>query len=248
MDAAEKDIYNGILIVAGVVGIILLFFIITIIRYQRRSLRLHKDKIRAEIDTLEKERSRIASDLHDELGSLLSAIKLKINTLESGDPEDQKIIEDSSRHLDSIITKVREISNDLMPNTLKRKGLMRGIEEFLENHRQATGLEIKFTYPSGLELDKQKEINIYRIIQEIVHNTVKHAGATLLIIKIYVENNRLLLMTADNGKGFDYLARIKDNPGLGLRNLQSRAEVMGGELSCASEPDKGTMFTFEIPV
>lgn len=248
MDPSEKELYNSLLIVVGVVGIILLYFIITIIRYQRRSLRLHKEKIQAEIDTLEKERKRIASDLHDELGPLLSAVKLQINSLDITEPGDQQVIDTSSSHIDTIITKLREISNNLMPNTLMRKGLKRAIEEFIVNSQQASGLQIKFVCPQELALDKQKEINIYRIIQELLHNTIKHARATYLIIQITVENNSLLLMTADDGKGFDYFAKAKDNPGLGLRNLQSRAEVMGGDIACLSEPGKGTMYTFEIPV
>jgi two-component system, NarL family, sensor kinase len=248
MDTTEKEIYNSLLIVIGVVGIILIYFIITIIRYQRRSLRLHKEKIQAEIDTLEKERRRIASDLHDELGPLLSSVKLQINSLDITDPNDQQVIDTSSQHIDNIITKFREIANNLMPNTLMRKGLKKAIEEFIGHSQQASRLQIKFVCSQELDLDKQKEINIYRIIQELVHNTIKHAGASYLIIQITVEGNSLLLMTADDGKGFDYFAKVKENPGLGLRNLQSRAEVMGGDIACLSEPGKGTMYTFEIPV
>lgn len=251
MDTPETKLYQALLTVVGVVGTVLIYFIITIIRYQRRSLRLHKEKIQAEIDTLENERTRIASDLHDELGPLLSAVKLQINSLDAANDLDAITIMKSSTHIDSIITKLREISNNLMPNTLVRKGLQKAIIEFVEQSNQATqssGLQVKYMCEQHLDLNQQKEINIYRIIQEIVHNTIKHAGATCLIIKMVTEENRLLLMTADNGKGFDYFSKIKDNPGLGLRNLQSRAEVMGAELSCQSEPGKGTIYTFEIPL
>lgn len=248
MDTPEAKLYDALLIVVGVVGTILIYFIITIIRYQRRSLRLHKEKIQAEIDTLENERKRIASDLHDELGPLLSAVKLQINSLDASNEEDQEVINKSSLHIDSIITKLREISNNLMPNTLIRKGLQKAITEFSEHAQQASGLQVKFVCEQPLTLNQHKEINIYRIIQEILHNTIKHAGASILIIKMVIEENRLLLMTADNGKGFDYFSKLRDNPGLGLRNLQSRAEVMGAELTCQSEPGKGTMYTFEIPI
>lgn len=248
MDPQEKGLYNSLLIVVVVVGIVLLYFIITIIRYQRRSLRLHKEKIRAEIDTLENERKRIASDLHDELGPILSAVKLQINNLESPLADDQVLIQKSSQHIDIIIHKLREISNNLMPNTLLRKGLVKAISEFVETNGETYKIAIKFSCEQELELGLDREINIYRIVQEIVHNTVKHAKATLLIIRIIVENNHLILSTADNGIGFDYFARSKDNTGLGLRNLQSRAEIMGGELSCTSENDKGTAYTLEIPL
>ncbi|MCG2613951.1 ATP-binding protein [Terrimonas sp. NA20] len=248
MDTQEKSLYSSLLIVVIVVGIILLYFIITIIRYQRRSLVLHKEKIRAEIDTLENERKRIASDLHDELGPLLSAVKLQINNLNSQDSEDKVLIEKSSRHIDTIIKRLREISNNLMPNTLVRKGLIKAIEEFVQSNTDTYKLSVKLIIDAEFDLDLNKEINIYRIVQEIVHNTVKHAEASMLAIRISRENNLFVLTTTDNGMGFDFFARTKEQSGLGLRNLQSRAEIMGGEISCMSEKGKGTSYILEIPV
>ena len=248
MDTPEKEYYNSLIVVVIIVGIVLLYFIITAVRYQRRSLRLHKERIKAEIDTLENERRRIASDLHDELGPLLSAVKLQINNLETTDASDLLAIDKSSKYIDSIITKLREISNDLMPNTLLRKGLKNAIVEFVDNSQEAYKLPVKFISEQEFQLSQDKEINLYRIVQEITHNTLKHAKATMLIIKISVQDNRLFLMTADNGVGFDYFSKIRDNSGLGLRNLQSRTEVMGGEFNCVSTPEKGTAYTIEIPL
>ncbi len=248
MDTQEKSLYSSLLIVVIVVGIILLYFIITIIRYQRRSLVLHKEKIRAEIDTLENERKRIASDLHDELGPLLSAVKLQINNLNSQDPEDKTLIDKSSKHIDTIIRRMREISNNLMPNTLVRKGLVKAIEEFVQSNTDTYKLSVKLIVDEEFQLDLDKEINIYRIVQEIVHNTVKHARASMLAIRISRENNLFVLSTTDNGMGFDFFAHSKEHSGLGLRNLQSRAEIMGGEITCMSEKGKGTSYILEIPL
>jgi two-component system, NarL family, sensor kinase len=248
MDPKEKEYYESLIIIVVIVGIVLLYFIITAIRYQRRSMRLHKEKIKAEIDTLENERKRIAADLHDELGPLLSAVKLQINNLDTKEPADMQIIGKSSHYIDTIITKLREISNDLMPNTLLRKGLKNAIIEFVDRSQDSYKLPMKFICEQDLQLSQDKEINLYRIVQEITHNTLKHAKASLLIIKISIQDNRLFLMTADNGVGFDYFSKIRDNSGLGLRNLQSRTEVMGGEFSCISTPEKGTAYTIEIPL
>jgi signal transduction histidine kinase len=248
MDTPEKEYYDSLIVVVIIVGIVLLYFIITAIRYQRRSLRLHKERIQAEIDTLENERKRIAADLHDELGPLLSAVKLQINNLETTDPEDLQAIGKSSKYIDTIITKLREISNDLMPNTLLRKGLKNAIVEFIDSSQDTYKLPVKFICEQDLQLEQDKEINLYRIVQEITHNTLKHAKASMLIIKISIQDDRLFLMTADNGTGFDYFSKIRDNSGLGLRNLQSRTEVMGGEFNCISTPEKGTAYTIEIPL
>jgi len=248
MDTQEKSLFNSLLIVVIVVGIVLLYFIITIIRYQRRSLKLHKEKIRAEIDTLENERKRISSDLHDELGPLLSAVKLQINNLESQDPDDKILIDKSSAHIDTIIRRMREISNNLMPNTLLRKGLIKAIDEFIQSNTDTYKLTIKFIVDDEVQLDLDKEINVYRIVQEIVHNTVKHAKATVLAIRISKQNNMFVLSTTDNGTGFDFFARSREHTGLGLRNLQSRAEIMGGEITCTTEKGKGTSYILEIPL
>ncbi len=248
MDTQKEAYYHSLVIIVIVVGIVLIYFILTAIRYQRRTLRLHKERIQAEIDTLENERRRIAADLHDELGPLLSAVKLQINTLETTDPGDLQSIDKASRYIDGIITKLREISNDLMPNTLMRKGLKNAIQEFIDNNQDSFKLPVKFICEPELILPKEYEINLYRMVQEITHNTLKHARASLLIIKFSIQDNRLFLMTADNGVGFDYFSVMGDNSGLGLRNLQSRAEVMGGEFNCVSAPGKGTAFTIDIPL
>jgi two-component system, NarL family, sensor kinase len=244
----EEEFYKAILIVAAIVGTILLYFIVTAITYHRKSIRLHKDKIQAEIDTLENERRRIASDLHDELGPLLSAVKLQINNIETANEDDQVLVNKSSQHIDSIIQKLRDISNNLMPNTLLRKGLKTAIEELAETYKKASKLQIKFNCTEEIRLTQNKEINIYRIVQEVLHNTIKHSGAEVLIINLRQEENRLILATADNGKGFDYFSTAKELKGLGLRNLQSRTEVMGGDLVCNSQPGKGVTYIFDIPV
>lgn len=248
MYTQEEEFYKAILIVAALVGIILLYFIVTAVSYQRKSMRLHKDKIQAEIDTLENERRRIASDLHDELGPLLSAVKLQINNIETAGEADQQLVIKSSQHIDSIIHKLREISNNLMPNTLLRKGLKNAIEELTGTYQKASKIEIRFMCETEMRLHQNIEINLYRIVQEILHNTIKHSGATLLLIRLRKDEDRIMLATADNGKGFDYFLKSKELKGLGLRNLQSRTEVMGGELTCTSQPGKGVTYIFDIPV
>lgn len=248
MHTQEEEFYNAILIVASLAGIILLYFIITAISYHRKSIRMHKNKIQAEIDTLENERRRIASDLHDELGPLLSAVKLQINNIETAGEEDQQLVTKSSQHIDSIIQKLREISNNLMPNTLLRKGLKNAIEELTETYKKASRLQIRFICEQDIRLDQNKEINLYRIVQEVLHNTIKHSEADLLLISLRKQEGHILLATSDNGKGFDYFSKSKELKGLGLRNLQSRTEVMGGELVCNSQPGKGVTYIFDIPV
>jgi signal transduction histidine kinase len=248
MDASETKIFTAILITSIVLGMIIAFFIVSLIRHQRKNQKLYKSKILAEITTLENERARIASDLHDELGPILSAVKFKINSLDIHSSGDQLILDKSNKNIDEIISRMREISNDLLPNTLLRKGLITAMEESVEDLKKSNKLEIKFTYQQAVDIPKEKTVNIYRILQEIIHNTLKHAEATGLRIELKQEKQRLVILTEDNGRGFDYNQQSRENTGLGLRNLLSRTEVLGGNMYIESRSGKGTKYTFEIPL
>lgn len=247
MDPKEASLYHAILITSVVLGIIIIYFVISMIRHQRRNLELNRLNILAEISTLEKERTRIAADLHDELGPILSAIKFKINSLDVTDDEDTVQLHQASSHIDDLIKRMREIAANLMPSALLRKGLVVAIEEFIHNIAQSP-THISFRHEHFPEIAQEKSINIYRIVQEVVHNALKHAQAKELSIDLATKNNYILLTVIDDGVGFDYAHRLKENSGLGLRNLKSRAEIMGGNFHIDSKPAKGTKYLFEIPL
>lgn len=247
MDPKETSLYHAILITSIVLGIIIIYFVISMIRHQRRNLELNRLNILAEISTLEKERTRIAADLHDELGPILSAIKFKINSLDVTDDEDTVQLHQASSHIDDLIQRMREIAANLMPSVLLRKGLIAAIEEFISNIAQSP-THISFHHEQFPEIAQEKSINIYRIVQEVVHNALKHAQAKELSIDLATKNNYILLTVVDDGVGFDYPQRLKENSGLGLRNLKSRAEIMGGNFYIESKLAKGTKYLFEIPL
>jgi two-component system, NarL family, sensor kinase len=242
-----SQFYKATILISVLLGIIIVFFFTSIIRHQRHNLRLYKAKVKAEISTLEKERKRIASDLHDELGPLLSAVKLQINSIESEDNNtNDHLIERSNRQIDDVIRKMKDISNNLLPNTLVRRGLEIAVNEFVEKMAEVHPLKISFKVEGKFTLNQDQEINIYRIIQEITHNTIKHSGGTLLIIKLKIIQNKLMLITSDNGTGFDIENEMNLNTGLGLLNLRSRAEVLGANLSYTSDKGTGTSYIFEV--
>ena len=248
MDAQETRIYTAIISTSLVLGIIIIYFIISIIRHQRRNIELHKKNILAEITQIEKERARIAADLHDDLGPLLSAVKMKINTFELTDPHDQIEIEKTNKHIDNILKRIREISFDLMPNTLLRKGLVKAVKEFVDYLSNTSKISFNFNFDDDIKINEQRSINLYRIVQEIIHNTIKHAQATQVDIDLRVVNNNLVLTLTDNGIGFDYSRESKESIGFGLRSLLSRTEIMKGHMYLESKKGKGTTYTFEIPL
>ena len=248
MDVQETNIYNAILITSVVIGSIIVFFIVSFIRHQRKNLELHRLNILAEITTLEKERARIAIDLHDELGPVLSAVKLKINSFDLYEPGDLIQKQKINAHIDDLLHKIRDVAFDLMPNALLRKGLPTALRELMNFLN--TGSEISFVCEctSAVILNDQMAVNIYRIVQETVHNCIKHSGATVFVIQIQVIKSHLNMIISDNGKGFDVEREQRDNTGFGLRGLLSRTEILHGVMYLESVRGKGTTYTFEFPL
>jgi two-component system NarL family sensor kinase len=197
---------------------------------------------------MERERTRIAADLHDDLGPILSVIKFQVDNLQMVNDEDKEQMAQASQYLDTLIGRLREIANNLMPSALHRKGLVTAVEEFIHKAETANGLQIGFHHPDNLLLTEEKSINIYRAIQEVVHNCIKHAKATRMEIDMDTKNGSLIILCKDNGQGFDYQKMSKESNGIGLKSLKNRTEMMGGTLVVESKPGTGSAFLFEIPV
>jgi signal transduction histidine kinase len=248
MNVEQTAFFRAVIVAALLIGIIIAYFIFTLIRYHRRYVKLQKERIYAEITIQENERKRIATDLHDSLGPLLSAVKLNINSIEMEHPEDKDVIAKSGRYLDEIIGSLREISYNLLPNTLERKGLAEAIKEFINQINNKSSVNIQFFVIRECAVPKEKEIHIFRMIQEILHNTIKHAGARNLQIGLSEEQGNLLLFTKDDGKGFDVEKAKTNIKGLGLKSLESRVEILNGIFSLESRPGHGTNYFIKIPL
>src|SRR5215208_4541991 len=159
MDGKETSIYTAVLIVSIVLGIVITYFIVSIIRQHRRSLALYKRSIHMEITTLEKERARMAADLHDEVGPVLSAVKLKLSSLDIHNESDVLEVKKTNDQIDGLLRRMREISFDLMPNSLIRKGLPAALNEFIEYCGRSSSLHIRFQYEEAM-LSQQQAINL----------------------------------------------------------------------------------------
>lgn len=245
MDAQEVRIFYLVLVLVAIFGTIFYFFIASLKRQHKKILELKLQNMTAELNSIEQDRARIAADLHDELSPVLSAIKLKISSFDLADKEDRVQQEKTDNHLSEVLQRLRTISFDLMPAALKRKGLVAAIREFVSYVSHRNRLEIQANLEE-VSLNDAKSIHLYRIVQEIVHNTLKHAGATVLQIDLREVDGRIILSTKDNGKGFSVQKKL-DQGGFGLRNLYNRTDVLGGHLTVQSKEGKGTVYTIEIP-
>jgi signal transduction histidine kinase len=235
----------GMIILAGAI----FFFFIT---YQKRLLKkeLEINKMKAEqqkeilrntILAQEKERKRIAQDLHDEVGAMLSVVKLNISRFErkAENSASKDIAVETKAYLDEVITQVRRISRALMPPSLEKLGLDYAIEE-LVNWVNKTGQVELIYWKSGhpTRFNNKKELAVFRIIQELLNNAIKHAQASTILIKARYCAGRLGVSVCDNGVGFDLNQMTKT--GLGLRNLESRTQILDAKIKMKSKSGEGT--------
>lgn len=241
-----NDAIYIIAFIGAFLAIIITFFIITMLRHHRRYVKLQKERMLNEIAILENERKRMAYDLHDGLGPMLSAIKLNINSIETNTDEDKAIIQKASNHIDDAIKNMRSISYNLLPVTLERKGLFEALREFIEYSSAKSKLPIQLFLKHQVEVPKEKEIHIFRILQEIIHNSIKHAQAKNLYIGFGYEEERMVIFAKDDGIGFD-VAKIKETSGgLGLKSIESRADILNCLVLIESSQGKGTTWFFKF--
>jgi len=244
----EEELYRVVFLAAALLATMLAYFLYVIIKQKNRVFKWQEARIKAEIETLENERKRIAGDLHDDIGPMLSAIKLHVTHVEPSTEQEKKIIEKSSNTIDEVVQRFRDIAYNLYPNILIRKGLITAVKEFVGKMNAAHPLLIEFTYDDISRLPSTDELNVYRIIQEIIHNAIKHADATNLTISLKRNNNKLELVANDNGTGFIYELNEQPMSGLGLMNIQNRVTLLNGKISIKSVPKQGTSYFITIPL
>jgi signal transduction histidine kinase len=184
------------------------------------------------INNIEEERKRISMDLHDDIGQSLSIIKSKI--INVAKTENTNDIEND---LARVINQTREISRNLYPSSLEKIGLVRAVASLMQELQNVKGLECSYDIDEAiLEASKDIQTNIYRIIQECVNNTIKHAGATGLKVTINKAGNEYLMTYVDNGTG---IKNKRNVPGIGLLSINERAKIINGHVEIDEKNDKG---------
>jgi two-component system, NarL family, sensor kinase len=246
MDAQESKIYLKILVFSLSLAIILVGFVISFFRQQRQ---FNKERVKAEIRTSEEERKKLSSDLHDDLGPVLATIKIYTNALSTAHGEDKELVANINKYLDIGIVRIREMANELMPKALERNGLRSALELYIMQIEQYIAFKIHFFYPDEpLGLSKEAELHLYRITQEIITNTVKHAGASVLQIHFEVADGWLNIYTSDDGQGFEYTAHNFVSAGCGLSNIKSRVEILAGKTIIHSGRGEGVRYELTVPL
>ncbi|MCO6497802.1 MAG: hypothetical protein J5I50_09090 [Chitinophagaceae bacterium] len=222
-----------------------------LIRYRFRQIRKAQQKqLALVVATQEKEKKNISSQLHDDLGVRLSALKYFVTSLkphlQNGDSQAEAIYDKTLSAIDGSVDDIRYLLINLSPKTLNEYGYLMAVEDLVNKLRRLHIIQIELRQ-SGLEqrLDSKVESGLYRITQELINNTLKHAGASRIRLNIEKKNDNIELSYSDDGKGFELR---EDNQGYGLENIMMRVTLLNGKLSWKYVEKKVKGVDISIPV
>lgn len=212
---------------------------------------IDKQKIIAQavVDAQEKERAEIGKDLHDNVNQILSTAKLYLELAKTDTSQRDALIKRSADSIFQAINEIRNISKALVPPSVKDLGIIDSIKDLVESVHMTKALQVKFIYEGNFEStisDKQK-LMLFRIIQEQVNNVLKHAEAGKLVIELIMHEKLINLSITDNGKGFE-LEKVRFKKGVGLSNIESRANLFNGKVAITTAPGKGCKLFIQVPI
>lgn len=252
-DYREIFVWGGVITsLAFAIGV---FMIQKIFKYMKRvedSRRLtEKMFLNTIIQTEEKERKRFAKDLHDGLGPLLSSVKMSVSSLAQMKHDDatREIVENTELVINEAIKSLKEISDNLSPHILNNFGLIRALNNFTNKINITKTIRINLISDLRDErFDSNVEVVLYRVVCELINNTIKHARAKKIDISLIKENDDLLIEYKDDGRGFDVSKVIEQpaNVGMGFSNIYSRINSIKGEINVESGQKKGTLVTIKV--
>ncbi|MEL7531237.1 MAG: ATP-binding protein [Bacteroidota bacterium] len=241
--------------ILGMFGLALsiVFFVVL---YQRRLLNNQKKMdeerlahqqglLKAALEAQEAERKRIGRDLHDDIGSMIATARLFVQQTQSQNPQNASLMNQADDILIETVKSLHVITQDLVPTILHQLGLVEAIDALCGTIRQNSALEIHFQAEEGLSIAPQTALHLYRIVQELFNNSLKHAEASRIEILLRRTPSHLLLGFADNGKGI-HAPSSAPSSGLGLKNIESRLSLLAGTMEISAE--QGTRFEIQIPL
>jgi signal transduction histidine kinase len=200
------------------------------------------------VEGQEKERKRIAQELHDGLGVLLSTARMQFSTITQKSPEARPIIEKAAKLLEQATGDVRKISHNMMPGLLTKYGLFEAVQELFDQVDKPGTLNARVNI-EGIKarLPENTEIMIYRVVQEMLNNSLKHSNARNISLFFKINSQKMNLQFSDDGQGFDVEKKLEEKS-IGLNSIYSRVNFLDGEITIESEPKKGTKYFIQIPL
>jgi two-component system, NarL family, sensor kinase len=261
LDLKKQTLQRNTFLYAGITILVLAVFLFLYFRQRRvndriiteqKIQRLEEEKklmaAKLLVEGQENERKRIATELHDGLGVLLSATKMQFSTIADQSPGNKDLIQKAIKMLEQASGDVRKISHNMMPGLLTKLGFYEAVEDLFE-HVDDTG-KIKASciiVGNQTRLSENREIMLYRIIQEMVNNSLKHAEASNISLQVKVLPDLLNIIYADDGKGFDLEQKL-ESESIGLKSIQSRVNFLNGNFNIETKPGEGVKYILQIPV
>ena len=263
----KKSTLNYLLVSSIIVLLVLGFLIYRNLRHrhtlaqqrdeisQQRIRELEKDRQLVAVDSMlkgqEEERSRMAKDLHDGLGGMLSGVKLSLGAMKGNiilSEDNTRLFASVLDQLDHSINEMRRVAHNMMPEALVKLGLQQAIKDYCDGLNEANNLRFNSQF-YGLEkrMETSTEIVVYRIVQELLNNVVKHAQATEVFVQLMRHDKNLNITVEDNGRGFD-INEVGRGKSVGLNNVRSRVDYLKGQIDIRSTPGTGTSIHIECTV
>ena len=249
-------------LIAAITGLLVLISLLGFSYYKRSKLKQEKKlqaavmkqqdlATKAVIVAEENERKRIAADLHDGVGQLMSAAKMNLSVFETelsfANEEQKTSFENVIGLIDESCKEIRSVSHQMMPNALLKSGLASAIKEFIDKIDTRVIKVSLHTEGLNERIDPNTETVLYRVIQECVNNVLKHAAADHLDISLIKDTDGIAVTIEDNGKGFDSSNKLKFD-GIGLKNIISRITYLKGTIDFDSSPERGTLVAIHVPM
>jgi signal transduction histidine kinase len=202
------------------------------------------------VDVQEAERRFVARELHDEIGQLVTGLKLLLETsFHPAGPGEQQAFQESLQLINDLIQRVRQLSVDLRPQMLDDLGLLTALDWHFKRYFKQTSIRIQFKHtPLPDRLPPRLETAIFRIVQEALTNIARHAGVKEATVRLWKNDERVRVQIEDRGAGFDAAPASGRQPSTGLSGMKERAELLAGEFTIDSTPGHGTCITVELPL
>ena len=248
-EAGPWVVYLGIVIsICLSIGVMYAYKLFQYIDRLNRERQLWNRRIQtAVLRTEEQARSHFAKELHDGLGPLLSSARMSLSALtdEETDREERELLVNTQRVINEAIRSLREISNNLSPHVLNDFGLVRGIQHFIDKSVAIHDVRLRFTTNLGAaRYESDLEVILYRVICELIHNSLKHTACRKITLSLMQEEGELRLDYADDGRGFD--PQQSAEQGMGLSNIASRVNSLGGTFQFDAAPGRGMQAAIRI--
>jgi signal transduction histidine kinase len=235
------------------IGSFLLLLVLVFLRRQRKNKqekeemknRFEQTLLKTQLEIQEQAFSYISQEIHDNIGQVLSLVRLNLNTF--GEVVTEEKIEQTDDLLGKAIKDLRDLSHNLQNNRIHDIGIVESIRQLLLSLEKTGQYKTEFSASDHFHiLDANTDIILYRMIQEIVNNIIKHASATFIKVEINSEPEITLVRISDNGVGFDTSTLQEGRPGIGLQNISSRAKTINSTVDVKSSPGSGTVITLYL--